>query len=77
MSTSKVKSQVRPEQKVRKINKIPQAEAGRASRADGFVPFYATSALPSAANLPNGCLAFDTSVAKLKITASGSWVLAS
>lgn len=74
MSTSKVKQQVRPEQKVRKINKLAQGENGVSRRSDGFISFYATADLPDAANLPNGCLAYDTDAAALKMTASGSWV---
>lgn len=74
MSTSKVKQQVRPEQKVRKINKVAQGEHGLGKKSDGLVPFYATADLPSASGLPDGCLAFDISAVALKMTASGSWV---
>lgn len=77
MSTSKVKQQVRPEQKVRKINKLAQADSGRSRKMDGLVPFYATASLPDAAQLPDGVLAFDTTAAKLKITSAGAWILAS
>lgn len=76
MSSNKVKQQVRPVQKVIKVNKLPQAHTGRSRKNDGVIPFYATADLPVATNLPNGILAFDTTAAKLKITSGGSWVLA-
>lgn len=76
MSTNKVKQQVRPSTKVRKINKIAQADTGRFSRSEGLISFYATVDLPVATKLPDGFLAFDSTVAKLKITSGGVWVLA-
>jgi len=77
MSSSKVKQQVRPEQKVLKVNKLAQAYTGRSGKNEGIISFYATADLPAAANLPNGILAYDTTVSKLKITSGGAWVLAS
>jgi hypothetical protein len=76
MSSNKVKQQVRPVQKVIKVNKLPQAQTGRSRKNEGIIPFYTTANLPDAAALPNGVLAFDSTVAKLKITSGGSWVLA-
>jgi len=76
MSSNKVKQQVRPEQSVKLINKLAKGLGGKSSKATGLVPFYVTAALPNAAHVEDGCLAFDTTVNKLKISKAGSWVLA-
>ncbi len=74
MSTSKVKPQVRPEQKVKLFDGLAQGEAGVAHRVSGLLPLYATADLPSAAGLPDGVCVIDTDVNKIKYTQSGSWV---
>ena len=75
MSSSKSKQQVRPESKVRKIAGVAKADHGVSSKEEGLVSLYATADLPSAAAMVDGCLAFDTTVNKLKMTKAGSWVL--
>ena len=74
MSTSKKKSQVRPDQTVRKINHLPVGLMGVSRKMDGVVSVFAGSAMPSAAGLPDGVLAFNSTAGKLQITLSGSWV---
>lgn len=74
MSTSKVKPQVRPEQKVKLFDGLAQGEGGVASRVSGLVPLYATADLPSAAGLPDGVLVIDTTTNGLKYSVSGAWV---
>ncbi len=77
MSTSKKKQFVRPETKIRKINGIPQAEGGKSADSQGMLGLYATGSLPDATNLPDGCLAVDTTLQHLVYTSSGAWVTAS
>lgn len=76
MSDFKVNPQVRPERKVKQFDGVAQGTGGLSGSSSGLVGLYATADLPAASDLPNGCLAFDTTVTGLKITISGSWVLA-
>lgn len=74
MSSSKVKQQVRPVQKVKLINKVAQAETGVSSRAMGIIPVYELTAdLPAPASLPEGCLVFDKEEFILKINIDNAW----
>lgn len=74
MSNSKVKQQVRPEQDVKIINKLPHGESGLSRKLTGIVPLYATADLPDASKLPDGVLCIDSTLNKVMFTKNGAWV---
>jgi hypothetical protein len=73
MSESKVKSQVRPEHKIRKIGKVARGTGGRGSDLVGIVDLVESSDLPSASVVGDGVLIYNLTSGKLQITVSGSW----
>jgi hypothetical protein len=74
MSTSKKKPQVRPDQSVRKINKLAVGMMGISRKMSGLVPVMASTEMPAAASLPDGVLVFNSTSGKLQITVSGAFV---
>jgi len=75
MSDSKQKQMVRPEVNVRVVGEHAQAESGISRRLGGLVSIYATTAaMPDATKLPDGIIAIDEQVNKLKYTKNGAWV---
>lgn len=74
MSNFKVEPFVREEYKVRVIDGVAQGQGGKIGKTLGIVSQFATVDLPDASKLPDGVLAYDLTVSKLKIVIAGAWV---